>query len=209
MQGEENDSLKVSTYERILKAAEDVFSEKGYDAAGVNEIARRADISKTQIFYYFKNKKDLLNELTKKHISRCMKYRGKIWNNMDSKTAEEMEKFVQLLMNELEKEKDIMRIGLIESLKNVSENVSIFDLLDPIFSDIFSQVNNKDLTEVTEDKNIEFIMNMLFLGMIPLYTFFILNDKFAQYYNVDTGKTRDIFCKLYKNIFINNIIKGN
>jgi DNA-binding transcriptional regulator YbjK len=41
---------------RILDAAEKLFADKGFDATGTTEIAGTADITKSLIYYYFKNK---------------------------------------------------------------------------------------------------------------------------------------------------------
>lgn len=48
---------------RILKAAIDEFASRGYDAAGVDRIARRARVNKALIYYYFANKRGLYHEI--------------------------------------------------------------------------------------------------------------------------------------------------
>ena len=48
---------------RILKAAIDEFASHGYDAAGVDRIARRARVNKALIYYYFDNKRGLYHEI--------------------------------------------------------------------------------------------------------------------------------------------------
>jgi AcrR family transcriptional regulator len=45
--------------EAILKAALDVFAEKGYHAAGIADIATRLDVGHGTIYRYFKNKLDI------------------------------------------------------------------------------------------------------------------------------------------------------
>jgi TetR/AcrR family transcriptional regulator len=44
---------------RIITAAETVFAEHGFRGATVDEIAKRAEMSKPNLLYYFKNKKTL------------------------------------------------------------------------------------------------------------------------------------------------------
>lgn len=44
----------------IMKAAREVFSEKGYDEALLSDIAERADVVEGSIYRYFENKRDLL-----------------------------------------------------------------------------------------------------------------------------------------------------
>ena len=54
---------RSDTRGRILKAAIDEFASHGYDAAGVDRIARRARVNKALIYYYFDNKRGLYHEI--------------------------------------------------------------------------------------------------------------------------------------------------
>ncbi len=45
------------TRKRILEAAVQLFSQKGYDATRVNEIAEKAKVTKGLIYYFLKAKK--------------------------------------------------------------------------------------------------------------------------------------------------------
>src|SRR5687767_15926988 len=56
------DALVESTRERLLAAATAVFCERGYDGAGVQEIARRAGLTTGAIYANFRGKADLLFE---------------------------------------------------------------------------------------------------------------------------------------------------
>ncbi len=53
----------AQTRERILRAARDVFSAVGYDAATFEEIAARADLTRPAINHYFPNKRLLYREV--------------------------------------------------------------------------------------------------------------------------------------------------
>ena len=54
---------ELSTREKLLHAALDLFSQKGYDATGVDEIAESIGMSGPIIYKYFKGKEDLLNSI--------------------------------------------------------------------------------------------------------------------------------------------------
>lgn len=56
------------TEERILEAALNLFSEKGYAGASTSEIARDAQVAEGTIFRYFPQKKDLLLKVVLKFI---------------------------------------------------------------------------------------------------------------------------------------------
>ena len=50
---------------RVLRAAAEVFSGQGYDAASISAIAERAGVSKANIFHHFKSKAALYQEVLK------------------------------------------------------------------------------------------------------------------------------------------------
>ncbi len=51
---------RTNAKEPLIKAARDLFSVKGYDGTGVDEIAESVGIKGPTIYKYFKNKEDLL-----------------------------------------------------------------------------------------------------------------------------------------------------
>lgn len=52
-------------HERIIRAAADVFAEKGFHPAKVEEIAERAGVGKGTVYEYFNNKQELFSEMLK------------------------------------------------------------------------------------------------------------------------------------------------
>lgn len=59
----------MDTRARIIQAAEKLFVEKGYENVSVREIAKASGCSHTAIYLYFKDKKELLNEIAQAPIS--------------------------------------------------------------------------------------------------------------------------------------------
>jgi TetR/AcrR family transcriptional regulator len=55
------------TRERVLLAALDLFSRKGYEAAGVQEIADHAGMAKPALYYYFGSKQGILEALVREY----------------------------------------------------------------------------------------------------------------------------------------------
>ena len=53
----------VETRARILKTAERIFSEEGFDGARVDTIAKEAGVNKALIYYYFKSKEEILETI--------------------------------------------------------------------------------------------------------------------------------------------------
>ena len=61
-----------TTEQRILEAAEDVFHEKGYDGARMQEIAEQAGINKGLLHYYFKTKDKLFEAIFSAALNRMI-----------------------------------------------------------------------------------------------------------------------------------------
>ncbi len=53
-------SLKEARREQILKSAEKVFSEKGFQNSTISDVAKETGVSDTTIYEYFSSKEDLL-----------------------------------------------------------------------------------------------------------------------------------------------------
>lgn len=56
----------------ILNTAEDVFSERGFDEARMDDIAERAGLSKGAIYWYFKKKDDIIAALLDRVFRRSI-----------------------------------------------------------------------------------------------------------------------------------------
>jgi len=55
---------EISNKDVILEVALELFSQKGYDATGVQEIVTEAGITKPTLYHYFGNKKGILTAMT-------------------------------------------------------------------------------------------------------------------------------------------------
>lgn len=56
----ENERIRRATKEQILRAAMDMFCEKGYHSTSIDDVAKQAQISKGLLYHYFKGKEELL-----------------------------------------------------------------------------------------------------------------------------------------------------
>lgn len=58
------------TYEALLSAAEQEFSDRGYDATQTPDVARRAGVSVGTFYRYFEDKKEVLLEVLKRDLTQ-------------------------------------------------------------------------------------------------------------------------------------------
>lgn len=69
---------RETTRERIKHAAVEVFIEKGYDGARMQEIATRANANKAMIHYYFRSKSDLFEAIFKETFEEMFRELGQM-----------------------------------------------------------------------------------------------------------------------------------
>ena len=100
------------TRTRILQVAEELFAEHGFDGTGVDLIARKATVNKALIYYYFKDKNDILLALMKKVLEE-------LEVNLQATEQEGLSVRQQIKqeLDFLESKRSILTVLLMESLK--------------------------------------------------------------------------------------------
>lgn len=68
------------TRERVLAAALEVFTQRGYQSATVEEIAERAGTTKGAVYYWFRDKEDLASDLQRE-----------LWTGMGEKAQRDLD----------------------------------------------------------------------------------------------------------------------
>ena len=119
-----------STKAQILKIATELFSEKGYDAVGVQEIVEKSGITKPTLYYYFGSKKGLLEAIVSENEER--------FYNQVSRAAEYKHLFFESLEEILRCEIDfassyVSYFRLRMNLSNAPENSEAFKIFSPFF----------------------------------------------------------------------------
>ncbi|MBQ9328763.1 MAG: TetR/AcrR family transcriptional regulator [Solobacterium sp.] len=64
----------ISTKNRIITVAKELFRQKGYKDASVNEICNKSDTKLGTFTYYFPKKTDLLSTLYTEYMQKCIDY---------------------------------------------------------------------------------------------------------------------------------------
>jgi AcrR family transcriptional regulator len=78
-------ALGSETKERLLAAAEELFSALGYDRVGMREITRAAGVNTAAIHYHFGSKQDLLLELLRARAQPIATERERLLRNLRAK----------------------------------------------------------------------------------------------------------------------------
>lgn len=103
--------------ERILVAAEDLFSERGYDAVSISDIALRAGVCKSNVFHHFSSKDALYFAVLGDARQAFFELIDKL-HDSDGTIPERLGKFAELHLHRIVELGKISRLVLRDLLEN-------------------------------------------------------------------------------------------
>ncbi len=105
---EQIEQIKKQKQQLIMQAALELFAKKGFHATSVEEIARRAGVSKGLIYNYFKSKKDILIAI----VNSLFVQMDQAFLQLDTKmlTAKDLESYIRVSMQAVEIDPQILRM---------------------------------------------------------------------------------------------------
>ena len=180
----------IGKKERIIKAAIDVISERGFFKSTISTIAKEADVADGTIYTYFKNKEDLLiqsfeyvldiilNEI-KEELDKENDYLKKVWI------------IIYGHINFMQEHKDLanfLQIQLRQSKRDI--RLKIKEIMRQYYRIIGEILKNAVRDRVIrDDVNIKVIGHMIFGTVDEIVTSWVLSEKDCNL----TDKAEDIF----------------
>ncbi len=192
---------KGGAKEKIMKVATSLFAKKGFDATAVDEIAGKARVNKALIYYYFKNKEDLLAKIFDVFMGKSLVRFQELFRKMESKgvfdSRDRMGEIMKVLLGFLMKNEEVLKLMLMESIKGGR---------DP-FLEIMKRQVGKQLVELVDeartkgvplDKDVtQMYVTEFFTGSIPMMIYIVYRNRWAKFFDVD----KEVLDKMFVNAF--------
>ncbi len=157
-----------STEEKIVKAAEKVFVEKGLAGARMQEIADEAGINKALLHYYYRSKEKLFKMVFQLAFKTFAPSLMKSFAGPDDLFTK-IERFVFNYLTIIEKNPHIPGFIINELSSNPDRLVEIINLLEidiqPILKAIEDEVEKKTIHQIEPS---DLIINILSLCIFPI-----------------------------------------
>jgi len=169
-----------STKATILRVAEEIFAQRGFDGARVEEIARQAGINQAMIYYYFKSKDDLLEEVIKTKLEEVREFRRQM---------KEQRPIPALLSTQvldfINTRSKFLKILLMETVTSAPRERTIFRLLDLVTTEGKAGTKGEtDRFKTEEERRLAFF----FFAIMPVACFSIFQEQWSEYYGSDLAK---------------------
>ncbi len=164
---------KDITRENIITAAGIAFSKFGFKKTTLDDIATFTNVSKTGIYYYFKNKEEVFNEVIKKEAEKMQLQLSEAVNQENTPT-DKIFTYVHVRMSLLDKVSNFyssFRNDLMEHLQTINQNRAEFDKIEiQILSNILKEGIEKDDFAIEEvEETAKVIMLTLKSLEIPFF----------------------------------------
>jgi len=223
----------VEAKERIIEAAKQLFSQKGYDATRVNDIASVANVNKALIYYYFKSKQDILdymvNSLLKNAVSIAVGFIQKnivqmikagdldirpdrlhfVSDEAKISFIQNSALFYEQLIDYVIENKEIIRILMLESLKRGKHQNSLFRFMKFMSGEeidsVVKTISDGDRDFVFSD---EMVMFNFFFSIIPVISFAAYYDDFKAVTSRSDNELRSSFLRIYQ-LITASLISGS
>ncbi len=132
--------LRHPTRSRILDAAEAHFSDVGYEAARVDDIAAAAGLSKSNLYFHFPAKADLLAGLVRLRCAELLAAKADVLDGLDlAAVLADEEALARMLRHVIETvlvpQRRFIRVVLVEAIRNPEAVAPVFAMLQTVLDD--------------------------------------------------------------------------
>lgn len=186
------------TRERILSVALELFAEKGFEGAGIQEIAERAGIAKSVIYYHFRNKDEVLEQILQMHITGALELKRQIGQRFyeGSLGEGELARFADHLLSFVLANRKAMKVFLLESIKN-TDRIPLLAFWDANIRAV-ARIAREAGADFDADAAGDALLEAFFMLLLPIVGYAVLEDKWAKHFALDESRMRRTFEKVYK-----------
>lgn len=184
------------TKSRILREAEALFADKGFDNTGIDEIARTVGIAKSVIYYHFKNKDEILKTLFQEYFQRGIEYKKQTVGKKLYRTDFDYKATIRGVLEFAESWEPISRIALMESVKRVGD-VPLFTFWKNNVL-ITSEMFPDKIKNLTRD---EIMFKGFFMLYMPVVGYLVFADRWCEHFSLTKERARELFAEAISEYF--------
>jgi len=186
----------LTSKERILRVAAQVFAEKGYDGARVDEIAKRASVNKALIYYYYDSKEALLELLFEETRDAVLELLSSdSFFSFASGSLEAVGRMMYAVLDLLEERQNVIRLVVMEFAKRTPINDRIFMIVEEIMARMFEAAEKVGL-KIEADRP-KAMVTEFFTGIMPLRGYVTYHELWMERFGVGEAELRKNFVEAF------------
>jgi AcrR family transcriptional regulator len=154
-------------------------------------IAEKAGVNKALIYYYFKDKNDIVKSLFDTAIEKLHKR-----ISLDGKIGpyENFQDKIRGVLDFLDDKKKILSVMLMESLKGDDQNNYFFQCAESVIRHSTNACleSGKDNGSSAQEMQ-RYLVHEFFTGFIPIIAFSVFQDKWTDYFHCNPDQLKEYF----------------
>lgn len=178
------------TRARILKAAEALFGERGFDATSVDAIARAAGVNKALIYYHFADKRDVVRSLFAQIIDEI---EGAVADPPELRgVPADLPSKIRAELALLEPHRQILSVMLAEAMRSGALSHALFDC-----AELVVRQEQRRTRPAKGRARRRHLVHEFFTGFLPLVAFVALRQRFCEHFQIDSDEALDLFLEAF------------
>lgn len=178
------------TKSTILRAAETLFAEKGFDGTGIDEIARTAGITKSVIYYHFRNKEDIRRSIIVRFIDETMALKEfQVKEAVENPST--LSENITLAVRFLKEKENAVKILMMQTMLEGEANplLEFWDRNNEIARRFRKILFGEDESVHKKDN----FLDAFFLMLVPVFSYFAFADSWCGHYSISRNEADDLF----------------
>lgn len=189
------------TKEKILAAAQQEFLQNGYEKTSVEEIARKAGVTKMMLYYHFSTKQNMLNEMMNKLVTEIKTELRASMTRMELNDPAQFQMHLQGMLAFYQQRQALIRLIVLQSIDN-AEAHSLAALKD-VFETVIA-LNGSQPGPLSEER----LVRLFFFNALPMAMYALLADAFCADFGIAPERCQQIFMETFTREFFHPGVAG-
>lgn len=198
--------LENPTVRKLLDAAEQVFAESGFAGARIDDIATRAGMAKSHVYYHFDGKQQILDDLITLRIGEILAQKAAIMGEPGDLNASSISEMIRRAVRELLiPHAAFIRIVLLESVgtggRDDEAEPILLRVVRPLLEDTASRF---EALGCVFDRD-EFMSDVFHFGLLPVVMHVALGERWAVAAGTEPAAAEELFLSRLIELQIQNV----
>jgi len=188
------------TKEKILRVAEQLFAEKGFNGTSIDKIAKTAGVNKGLIYYHFKDKKDIVVSIFKEIINEIDQSVRLSVPETDSEPENlQLQEKIKAEIEYCRHRQKIISVMMMEALKADGNASFLFQCAEMVIQQEMDGIRKKmqGADPLNPEDSVRYLLHEFFTGFVPIISFVSLQEKWCEYFDCDRDKALDYFIESF------------
>lgn len=182
--------MEKETRNKILSASIELFVTDGYEKASIEAISKKAGVSRMMIYYYFKNKEEILISILQQMFSNAIKSIEDYINlEQHFNPAEELYETIKSIFLDRLK---FAGFVITEILKGGLKDLPVFLYIRDFYKAVIETLFKKKVFKSNSWLN-EVCIEIIFFNALPFISFNLLKDRLEKELGIEKERLEEVF----------------